>query len=87
MGSTGFIWRAYLSGHPTHVRHQWRQLCRSRGVWSVKSQSHYRRRLAAIQNRRISTIRQKCINGEFRDVLFYRDDIEANLEREYRPGN
>ena len=25
-------------------------------------------------------------NGEFRDVLFYRDDIEANLEREYRPG-
>ncbi len=26
-------------------------------------------------------------NGEFRDVLFYRDDIEANLEREYRPGN
>ena len=26
-------------------------------------------------------------NGEFRDVLFYRDDIEANLEREYRPGH
>ena len=26
-------------------------------------------------------------NGEFRDVLFYRDDIEANLEREYHPGN
>ncbi len=25
-------------------------------------------------------------NGEFRDVLFYRDDIEANLERRYRPG-
>lgn len=25
-------------------------------------------------------------NGEFRDVLFYRDDIEANLERAYRPG-
>lgn len=25
-------------------------------------------------------------NGEFRDVLFYRDDIEANLERSYRPG-
>ena len=25
-------------------------------------------------------------NGEFRDVLFYRNDIEANLEREYRPG-
>ena len=24
-------------------------------------------------------------SGEFRDVLFYRDDIEANLEREYRP--
>ena len=24
--------------------------------------------------------------GEFRDVLFYRDDIEANLERSYRPG-
>lgn len=25
-------------------------------------------------------------NGEFRDVLFYRDEIEANLERGYRPG-
>lgn len=25
-------------------------------------------------------------SGEFRDVLFYRDDIEANLERRYRPG-
>ena len=25
-------------------------------------------------------------SGEFRDVLFYRDDIEANLERQYRPG-
>ena len=26
-------------------------------------------------------------SGKFRDVLFYRDDIEANLEREYHPGN
>lgn len=25
--------------------------------------------------------------GEFRDVLFYREDIEASLEREYSPGN
>lgn len=25
--------------------------------------------------------------GEFRDVLFYREDIEANLEHEYTPGN
>ncbi|MXX08019.1 MAG: acylase [Gammaproteobacteria bacterium] len=25
-------------------------------------------------------------SGEFRDVLFYRDDIETNLERQYRPG-
>ena len=25
-------------------------------------------------------------NGEFRDVLFYRADVEANLEREYNPG-
>jgi len=25
-------------------------------------------------------------SGEFRDVLFYRDDIEANLERRYIPG-
>ena len=25
-------------------------------------------------------------NGEFREVLFYREDIEANLEREYHPG-
>jgi acyl-homoserine-lactone acylase len=25
--------------------------------------------------------------GLFRDVLFYREDIEANLEREYTPGN
>jgi len=25
--------------------------------------------------------------GEFRDVLFYREDIEENLEREYSPGN
>lgn len=24
--------------------------------------------------------------GDFRDVLFYREDIEANLEREYSPG-
>jgi acyl-homoserine-lactone acylase len=24
--------------------------------------------------------------GEFKDVLFYRGDIEANLERKYRPG-
>ena len=25
--------------------------------------------------------------GEFRDVLFYREDIGANLDREYSPGN
>ena len=25
--------------------------------------------------------------GELRDVLFYREDIEANLEKEYSPGN
>ena len=25
--------------------------------------------------------------SEFRDVLFYREDIEANLEKEYSPGN
>ena len=25
--------------------------------------------------------------GEFRDVLFYREDVEANLERSYSPGN
>ena len=25
--------------------------------------------------------------GEFRNVLFYREDIEANLEKEYSPGN
>jgi acyl-homoserine-lactone acylase len=25
--------------------------------------------------------------GEFKDVLFYRGDIEANLERKYRPGD
>lgn len=25
-------------------------------------------------------------NGEFRDVLFYREDVEANLERAYNPG-
>jgi acyl-homoserine-lactone acylase len=24
--------------------------------------------------------------GEFRDVLFYRDDVQANVEREYHPG-
>ena len=30
---------------------------------------------------------QMYANGEFRDVLFYRDDIEANLERRYRPGD
>ena len=29
---------------------------------------------------------QMYANGEFRDVLFYRDDVEANLERRYRPG-
>ena len=26
-------------------------------------------------------------NGEFRDIHFYRNDIEANLEREYRPSD
>lgn len=26
-------------------------------------------------------------SGEFREVLFYREDVEANLEREYSPGN
>ena len=26
-------------------------------------------------------------NGEFRDVLFYKEDVEANLERRYSPGN
>ena len=26
-------------------------------------------------------------NGEFRDVLFYNEDVEANLERRYSPGN
>ncbi|PCJ27081.1 MAG: acylase [SAR86 cluster bacterium] len=30
---------------------------------------------------------QMYANGEFRDVLFYREDIEANMEREYSPGN
>ena len=30
---------------------------------------------------------QMYATGEFRDVLFYRTDIEANLEREYRPGD
>lgn len=30
---------------------------------------------------------QMYTTGEFRDVLFYREDIEANLEREYTPGN
>jgi len=29
---------------------------------------------------------QMYADGEFRDVLFYREDIEANLERRYRPG-
>lgn len=29
---------------------------------------------------------QMYADGEFRDVLFYREDIEANLEREYHPG-
>jgi acyl-homoserine-lactone acylase len=26
------------------------------------------------------------INGEFKDVLFYREDVEANAERTYNPG-
>ena len=30
---------------------------------------------------------QMYTQGEFRDVLFYREDIEANLEKEYSPGN
>ncbi len=29
---------------------------------------------------------QMYATGEFRDVLFYADEIEANLERSYRPG-
>ncbi len=29
---------------------------------------------------------QMYADGEFRDVLFYRADVEANLERRYRPG-
>lgn len=29
---------------------------------------------------------QMYTEGEFRDVLFYRSDIEASLEREYHPG-
>ena len=29
---------------------------------------------------------QMYVDGEFRDVLFYREDIVANLERRYRPG-
>jgi len=29
---------------------------------------------------------QMYADGEFRDVLFYREDIEANLETRYRPG-
>lgn len=29
---------------------------------------------------------QMYADGEFRDVLFYREDIEANLERQYHPG-
>jgi len=24
--------------------------------------------------------------GEFRDVLFYREDVEKHIEREYHPG-
>ena len=30
---------------------------------------------------------QMYAQGEFRDVLFYREDNEANLEIEYSPGN
>lgn len=30
---------------------------------------------------------QMYADGEFRDVLFYREDVEANLERAYAPGN
>ncbi|MFN3164048.1 MAG: penicillin acylase family protein, partial [Pseudohongiellaceae bacterium] len=29
---------------------------------------------------------QMYAEGEFRDVLFYPEDITANLEREYQPG-
>lgn len=29
---------------------------------------------------------QMYADGEFRDVLFYREDIETNLERQYHPG-
>lgn len=29
---------------------------------------------------------QMYADGEFRDVLFYREDVEANLERQYHPG-
>ncbi len=30
---------------------------------------------------------QMYADGEFRDVLFYREDIEANLEKTYNPGH
>ncbi|MCY4356441.1 MAG: penicillin acylase family protein [Gammaproteobacteria bacterium] len=30
---------------------------------------------------------QMYADGEFRDVLFYRNNVEANLERRYRPGD
>lgn len=26
------------------------------------------------------------INGKFKDVLYYREDVEANAERTYNPG-
>jgi acyl-homoserine-lactone acylase len=29
---------------------------------------------------------QMYADGEFRDVLFYSEDVQANLEREYHPG-
>ncbi|UUZ54741.1 hypothetical protein LP419_01440 [Massilia sp. H-1] len=36
--------------------------------------------------RRISRTRPQCTRGEFKDVLFYKEDIERHLERKYHPG-
>jgi acyl-homoserine-lactone acylase len=29
---------------------------------------------------------ERYANGDLRDVRFYREDVEAHAEREYRPG-
>ena len=42
--------------------------------------------IRALTQSYLRTKARRYAGGEFKEVLFYREDIERKLERKYRPG-